>query len=440
MSDYCRTLKHEPNCCRNIVEEMNLRVVILPAKVLADGTHKIRIAISHKGQTRYFVTRFVVPSPDNIVNGQVVGVNNASYINQQLRIRMTKIYSICDKAEDMEYYTCSQLVQYIEDAEGNAGPKSIHEIGERFLIMKKNAYKEGTFRLYRDAITYFEMFFGSDYLLQLLTSADLHRFELFLKENRGLSQTTISIKMRNIHTVINYAIRQKFVEFDVSPYADYEDPQPTRRNCVITLEQLRKVRDIDLSKERGTQIGTARDIFMLSFYLCGMNLQDIMAQDFRNNKVKFQRIKTETRKKRVTYTEFAIQPEARAILDRLTKDGKLFIGHKRSCGALQRILYSCLPRVAKLCGIESDFIYYSARKTFAQLANQLFIKDSIIEYCIGDTVTQSRRVIGYYIHITQQMADLAVRKVFDAVASDKTLEELQVEALSTAHDKDVGME
>ena len=299
---------------------MNLRVVILPAKVLADGTHKIRIAISHKGQTRYFVTRFVVPSPDNIVNGQVVGVNNASYINQQLRIRMTKIYAICDKAEDMEYYTCSQLVQYIEDAEGNAGPKSIHDICEKFLIMKKNAYKEGTFRLYRDAITYFELFFGSDYLLQLLTSADLHRFELFLKENRGLSQTTISIKMRNIHTVINYAIRQKFVEFDVSPYADYEDPQPTRRNCVITLEQLRKVRDIDLSKERGTQIGTARDIFMLSFYLCGMNLQDIMAQDFRNNKVRFQRIKTETRKKRVTYTEFAIQPEARVILDRLTKE------------------------------------------------------------------------------------------------------------------------
>lgn len=172
---------------------MNLRVVILPAKVLADGTHKIRIAISHKGQTRYFVTRFIVPSPDNIVNGQVVGVNNASYINQQLRIRMTRIYAICDKAEDMEYYTCSQLVQYIEDAEGNAGPKSIHDICEKFLIMKKNAYKEGTFRLYRDAITYFEMFFGSDYLLQLLTSADLHRFELFLKENRGLSQTTILI-------------------------------------------------------------------------------------------------------------------------------------------------------------------------------------------------------------------------------------------------------
>ena len=182
---------------------MNLRIVILPAKVLADGTHKIRIAISHKGQTRYFVTRFIVPGPEYLHDGQVVGLNNASYINQQLRIRMSKIYAICDRAKDIEYYTCSQLVQYIEDAESNAGPKSIHDIGERFLTTRRTAYKEGTLRLYRDAIAYFEMFFGSDYLLQLLTSDGLHRFEQYLKNNRGLSQTTISIKMRNIHTVIN---------------------------------------------------------------------------------------------------------------------------------------------------------------------------------------------------------------------------------------------
>ncbi len=409
---------------------MNLRIVVLPAKALADGTHKVRIAISHKGQTRYFVTRFVVPSPDNIVNGQVVGINNASYVNQQLRIRMNKIYTLYDQAEDAEYYSCSQLVQFIENAEENAGPKSIHEIGEKFLTMKHNSYKEGTLKLYRDALAYFELFFGSDFLLQLLTSDGLHRFEKFLKEKRGLSQTTVSIKMRNIHTIVNYAIRQKFVEYDVSPYTDYEAPQPMRRQCAITLEQLRKVRDIDLSHERGTQIATARDIFMLSFYLCGMNLQDIMSQDFRKKNVRFVRIKTETRKKVPTYTEFAIQPEARAILERLTKDGKLFIGHKRSCNAIQRILHSCLPRVAKLCGIETDFIYYSARKTFAQLANQLFIKDSIIEYCIGDTVTQSKKVIGYYIQVTPQMANLSVRRLFDAVAGNKTMEELQAEALS----------
>lgn len=408
---------------------MNLRVVLLPAKVLADGTHKVRIAISHKGQTRYFVTRYVVPGLGNLVNGQVVGVNNASYINQQLRIRMNKIYSICDTAKDIEYYTCSQLVQYIEEAEGNSGPKSIHDIGEKFLTTRRNQYKEGTLKLYRDALCYFEMFFGSDFLVQLITSDSLHRFELFLKENRGLSKSTISIKMRHIHTLINYAIRQKFVEFDVSPYADYKDPEPTRRDCTVTLEQLRTIRDIDLSAERAPMIGVVRDIFMLSFYLCGMNLQDMLAQDYSKNEISYSRIKTENRKKHTVKTEFTIQPEAREILERITKNGKIFIGHKRSAGSFNRILYDNLPRIAKKCGIDTTFIFYSARKTFAQLANQLFIKDSIIEYCIGDTVSQSRKVIGYYIHVTQRMADLAIRRLFDAIASDKGLEELQQEML-----------
>lgn len=416
---------------------MNLRLVILPAKVLADGTHKIRIAISHKGQTRYFVTRFIVPGPECLYDGQVVGVNNASYINQQLRIRMSKIYAICDRATDIEYYTCSQLVQYIEDAESNAGPKSIHDIAEKFLTTRMTTYKEGTIRLYKDAIAYFEMYFGSDYLLQLLTSDGLHRYEQYLKNNRGLSQTTISIKMRNIHTVINYAKRQKFVEYEVDPYSDYEDPAPTRRDCAITLEQLRTVRDVDLTNERAVMIGVTRDIFMLSFYLCGMNLRDMVEQDFRKEHVSFLRTKTISRRKFPTNTEFTIQPEAREILDRLTKSGKIFVHHKRSYGALSRILHDNLPRIAKKCGIDTDFIYYSARKTFAQLANQLFIKDSIIEYCIGDTVTQSRKVIGYYIHVTPQMADLAIRKVFDAVASDKTLEQLQLEALGSSDDASI---
>ena len=73
--------------------------------------------------------------------------------------------------------------------------------------------------------------------------------------------------------------------------------------------------------------------------------------------------------------------------------------------------------------------FYSARKTFAQLANELMIKDSIIEYCLGDSVSTEGKVIGHYINVNQRMADKAIRKVFDAVASDKSLEELVDEAL-----------
>ncbi len=57
------------------------------------------------------------------------------------------------------------------------------------------------------------------------------------------------------------------------------------------------------------------------------------------------------------------------------------------------------------------------------------IKDSIIEYCLGDPVSTTGKVIGHYINVNQRMADKAIRKVFDAVASEKSLQELIDEAL-----------
>lgn len=404
---------------------MNLRVVILPAKVLANGMHKVRIAISHRGQTRYFLTRFQVPDENCVRDGRVVGVNNASYINQQLYIRMNNIYGICDKMKDMEYMTCSQLVQYIENKESNAGPKSVRDIIVRFREMKKATCSPQTLYLYDDALMSFQQFFGSDFLLQLLTADDLFKFRNWLRDTRGLAQSTISIKERHIHTFVNYAVSMKYVVFDVDPYSVFSDTLPTVRHCAITMEQLRLVRDCTFPGRREYMNRYARDIFMLSFYLCGMNLADIMTVDLTGDSVKFLRQKTKARrKKNVQFTEFTIQPEAREILDRLMVDGKVVIKHERTYDSVNRILHDCLPRIAKKCNIDTQFIFYSARKTFSQIANELGIKDSVIEYCIGDTVTQSTKVIGYYIHVTKQMADLAIRKVFDAVASDKSMKEL----------------
>ena len=408
---------------------MNLRIVILPAKVLADGTHKIRIAISHNGQTRYFLTRFNVPSPSNLVGGQVVGVNNASYINQQLRIRMSKIYSICDSAKDIDYYTCSQLVQYIDTMEKNAAPKTFHNIWEKFYDVRHDDMKKNTVLVYQASVRSFEEFFGKDFLLQTLTSNDMKKFEKDLK-GKGFSQTSIAIKIRHIRAIINYAMRQKLVDYDVEPFSDYKGPVALRRDCALTIDEIRKIRDADLS-ECPLRVRYARDIFMLSFYLCGMNLADILENDFSKPYVKFCRTKTQNRRKIPTPTQFTIQPEARSILDKISVEGHL---KERTLSALSRILYDGLPTIKQKCGIENQFIFYSARKSFAQIANQLFVKDSIIEYCIGDSVTISKKAIGFYINVTPQMADFVIRKIFDAVASNLSIEELQKRELEGVND------
>ena len=169
---------------------------------------------------------------------------------------------------------------------------------------------------------------------------------------------------------------------------------------------------------------------MLSFYLCGMNIADILRLDFSKTFVKYRRQKTEKRRESQEYTEFTIQPEARAILDKYCVNGRfMFRGKERTKGSYLNLFYNKMPIIAKKCGITTRLIFYSARKTFAQLSNELMIKDSIIEYCIGDAVSNSRQVIGSYISINKRIADKAIRKVFDAVASDKSMDKLVEDCL-----------
>ena len=112
---------------------MKLRICILQAKVLADGSHKIRIAISHKGTTRYFLTRFTVPSESNLCNGVVVGIDKASYINKQLALKMSKIYEAYDSIDDVEYLTCSQLVSEIEGRMLSEKPHLLLDVANEYI-------------------------------------------------------------------------------------------------------------------------------------------------------------------------------------------------------------------------------------------------------------------------------------------------------------------
>lgn len=62
-----------------------IRLALIPAKVLSDGSHKICIAIHHKEETKYIVTRFKVDSLSQFKNGQVVKRPDAALINTKLR-------------------------------------------------------------------------------------------------------------------------------------------------------------------------------------------------------------------------------------------------------------------------------------------------------------------------------------------------------------------
>ena len=403
---------------------MKLKPTILPAKVLQDGTHKIRIAMSHRGQTRYFTTRFTVNSPKEVMGGQVIGIPNASYINQQLLKQMQEIYQAYDALEDTDYLSCSQLLSMIEAKIRGDKPITLHEGFQLYRQHKLRSTSESTIRIIDTAMAAIKPFFADEYPLKSLDAMTLYELRDYLTKN-GLNSTTQLMYLGYLRGAVAFAVRHKKVQYEVMPFRDFEMPKNIIRDVSLTIEQLRTMRDAEFEGQYKEQMTFSRDLFMLSFYLCGMNLVDMLRLDLSKESLRFLRQKTKSRRTEDKSTEFTVQPEARALIDKLFKNGQIIYKNRyRTQNSLNRTLNRHLKHIADACKIDRRLIFYSARKTFAQLSNELMIKDSIIEFCIGDSVSTGSRTIGSYIHINKRMADAAIRKVFDAVASTKTMDEL----------------
>ena len=85
----------------------------------------------------------------------------------------------------------------------------------------------------------------------------------------------------------------RYVEYKVAPFITASIPSAKKRDTHITVEQLKIIRDMVPDKYN---VSVVRDIFMLTYYLAGMNLVDMLAYDFRTNMVDYIRIKTRNTK------------------------------------------------------------------------------------------------------------------------------------------------
>ena len=216
---------------------MNLRVTILKDKTRSNGSHTIRIALSHNGATRYFVTRFSVPSEKNLRNGNVVNLPNATYINQQLRTLQNKIYSICDLIEDIDAYSCPQLMKVIKHKMSRSKVRTIEEINEEYLKIKQHTWSKDSLRLHNNGLKRFIEFAGKDFILSMLDSAMVFSYKKNLKD-QGLSDTTIGMRIGVLRRLTYFATTHGYASFDIPPFYDYKEPLILARELAIPIDKL----------------------------------------------------------------------------------------------------------------------------------------------------------------------------------------------------------
>ena len=89
-----------------------LTLVIVPAKKLSDGTHKIRIRIAHNSETR-FITTDIVVRENEFKNGKIVHRPDKDFLNTKLQQLYNLYFKRYMELEYPDSLTCTQLVRMI---------------------------------------------------------------------------------------------------------------------------------------------------------------------------------------------------------------------------------------------------------------------------------------------------------------------------------------
>ena len=152
-----------------------------------------------------------------------------------------------------------------------------------------------------------------------------------------------------------------------------------------------------------------------------MNIVDLLAYDFRNPVLDYIRHKTRNTKHGDSRTVFAIQPEARVIIDRYMdkKTGLLVLPFGNNFHSKVSFINRSIKETAMNVGIKRRVSPYTARKSFVQHGFDIGISLETLEYCIGQSVKRNRPIFNY-VRIMQRHADEAIRKIIDNLNGGET--------------------
>lgn len=240
----------------------------------------------------------------------------------------------------------------------------------------------------------------------------LERFDRFLQVNGCKAVNGRAMHLRCLKAVFNKAIDDEIT----SRYPFRKFKIKTERVAInnLSVEQLRQLRDCKVQPQHEIY----RDLFMLSFYLCGINPKDLLTltkENVKNGRIVY------TRHKTGKLYNIPLPKEAKAIFERY-KGKDYLLNVMDDCDHYLRFVAKWddnLSRIGEKRGehILPNATAYSARYTFASIGAELEIPRETVALCLGHSWTD---VTAHYISYDLKRIDDAVRKIIDYVNADKT--------------------
>lgn len=382
-----------------------------------DGSFNVKIRIYHEGKEKYIPTNlFAVKSELKDFK-----LKEGSDTFRKVQGIISEYYRKLESATTL--MDIDTLITFLKSERGPVDEISFFDYTRKMIDRMESGGRASTANNYRIMLNSLGRF-NQSVNIQDISVTFLKNYEHFLrtteytigrsKKAHKTGERGLSLYIGLIRAVMNEAVREYGISspFDHGRYRIPKERQPEQRS--LSVASIQKIRDMELSG----RAAMARDMFMLSFYLMGMNAADIYTcETYKDGRMDYNRRKTASRRQDKAFFSVKVSKDAEHIINqyRGTKKVFLFSEHYSTLNNFNRALREGLIKIGNQLGQHIEF--YSARHSFATIARNDVGIDKYTVHEALNHVDESTRITDTYIRRDWRRLDEMNEKVQEFVKS-----------------------
>jgi len=368
----------------------------------SDKTYSVDIRITHERKTVFVPTGVFVHEKDFDpttceIKRTCKLYDNIGKVNGYLLKKRLDVNSFINKLmEDgnIEALTASQIKKLYQNR--NKNNQSFTQFAEKLIQDLKNAGKLGNASVYQQALDFAEKHhFGSIHFKDVNYSFLKKLEEAHL--SAGYGYNSLSVKLRTIRAIYNKAINEEVAKAEWYPFNKFKIKETKTKKRAISKEDILKIESYQ--PKFGTQEFHARNYFMFSFYMIGMNFTDLAYlkySNIKNNRLEYHRKKTGR------FYSLELYDKPKAIIDIYKNNNFIFVPDKSKDRYIfpiikredpediradiyngLRLLNKYIRRIGRELDIDAHLTSYVARHSWASIGKALNIPLAVISDGLG---------------------------------------------------------
>lgn len=420
---------------------LTFKAEVLKSKLKSDGTYNVKIRMTYNREVKRLATSIFV-RPEDL--NKSLKLKNPKFI-QEVDAIVRHYQEMCAKLQlDLNSYSLDDIIAHLKGEQ-----RKSQEID--FIQFSRNWIAHATIKgveNYTTAINAFVAFLGKEELnISQLNKGLLERFtsyinakreakvkELIKQGKRVPSNRAVSLYLGSIRHLFNEAkmmyndYERNIIIISNSPFENFKIPkQEATRKRAIAASIIKQIYNLPYHYTgKGTEVqgryNLAKDCFILSFCLIGMNSADLYyCSEMEENIITYYRTKTSSRRNDKAKMRVEVPTIVMHLLDKYkdTTGQRLFnFYHSYSTAdSFNKAINYGLKDIGKLLKID-DLEYYAARHSWATLAVNKVGIDKYTVHAALNHIDEAMRVTDIYIERDFKIENEANKKVVEYVFSN----------------------